>query len=31
MGKYFGTNGFRGKTNIELTPMHVYQVGRYFG
>ena len=31
MGKYFGTDGFRGEANVELTPMHAYQVGRYLG
>ncbi|MBD5134310.1 MAG: phosphoglucosamine mutase [Clostridiales bacterium] len=31
MGKYFGTDGFRGKANVELTADHAYQVGRFLG
>lgn len=31
MGKYFGTDGFRGEANIGLTVEHAYQVGRYLG
>ena len=35
MGKYFGTDGFRGEANETLTADHAYQVGRflrwYFG
>ena len=31
MGKYFGTDGFRGKANVELTGDHAYQVGRFLG
>ena len=31
MGKYFGTDGFRGEANINLTVEHAYQVGRYLG
>lgn len=31
MGKYFGTDGFRGKANIELTVEHAYKIGRYLG
>ena len=31
MGKYFGTDGFRGVANIELTSMHAYRIGRYLG
>lgn len=31
MGKYFGTDGFRGEANIDLTVEHAYQVGRYLG
>lgn len=28
MGKYFGTDGFRGRANIDITPRHAYAVGR---
>ncbi len=31
MGKYFGTDGFRGEANINLTVEHAYRVGRYLG
>lgn len=31
MGKYFGTDGFRGEANKELTVEHAYKVGRYLG
>ena len=31
MGKYFGTDGFRGEANKELTAERAYQVGRYIG
>lgn len=31
MGKYFGTDGFRGEANEELTADHAYKVGRYLG
>lgn len=31
MGKYFGTDGFRGEANIDLTVIHAYKVGRYLG
>ncbi len=31
MGKYFGTDGFRGEANVNLTVEHAYQVGRYLG
>ena len=27
MGKYFGTDGFRGEANINLTADHAYKVG----
>ena len=27
MGKYFGTDGFRGEANVDLTVEHAYQVG----
>ncbi len=28
MGKYFGTDGFRGEANVNLTVEHAYKVGR---
>lgn len=31
MGKYFGTDGFRGEANVTLTAEHAYQVGRFLG
>ena len=31
MGKYFGTDGFRGEANIELTADHAYKIGRFLG
>ncbi len=31
MGKYFGTDGFRGEANIVLTVEHAFKVGRYLG
>ena len=31
MGKYFGTDGFRGEANVQLTANHAFQVGRYVG
>ena len=31
MGKYFGTDGFRGEANVGLTADHAYQVGRFLG
>ena len=31
MGKYFGTDGFRGEANENLTADHAYQVGRVLG
>ena len=31
MGKYFGTDGFRGEANTVLTVEHAYKVGRYLG
>lgn len=30
-GKYFGTDGFRGESNVGLTSMHAYKVGRFLG
>ena len=29
MGKYFGTDGFRGEAGITLTADHAYKVGRF--
>ena len=31
MGKYFGTDGFRGKANEGLTAAHAFEVGRFLG
>ena len=31
MGKYFGTDGFRGEANRKLTADHAYKIGRYLG
>lgn len=31
MGKYFGTDGFRGEANENLTSDHAYKVGRFLG
>ena len=31
MGKYFGTDGFRGEANVKLTADHAFRVGRYLG
>ena len=31
MGKYFGTDGFRGEANINLTADHAFKVGRFLG
>lgn len=31
MGKYFGTDGFRGEANVVLKVEHAYKVGRYLG
>lgn len=31
MGKYFGTDGFRGETNCNLTVDHAFKIGRYIG
>ncbi len=31
MGKYFGTDGFRGEANVNLTVEHAYRVGRFLG
>jgi len=29
--RYFGTDGFRGVANVELTAMHAYRIGRFLG
>ena len=31
MGKYFGTDGFRGEAYVNLTVEHAYKVGRFLG
>ena len=31
MGKYFGTDGFRGEANVNLTADHAYRIGRFLG
>ncbi|MBE6548173.1 MAG: phosphoglucosamine mutase [Ruminococcaceae bacterium] len=31
MGKYFGTDGFRGEANVTLTAAHAYKVGKFLG
>ena len=31
MGRYFGTDGFRGEANVNLTADHAYRVGRFLG
>ena len=31
MGKYFGTDGFRGESNVDLTVDHAFRIGRYLG
>lgn len=31
MGKYFGTDGFRGEANKNLTADHTYKIGRFLG
>lgn len=31
MGRYFGTDGFRGEANVNLTADNAYQVGRFLG
>lgn len=31
MGRYFGTDGFRGEANKGLTAEHAYQIGRFLG
>ena len=31
MGRYFGTDGFRGEANVNLTADHAFRVGRFLG
>ncbi len=31
MGKYFGTDGFRGEAGVDLTAEHAYKIGRFLG
>ena len=31
MGKYFGTDGFRGEANVTLTVEHAFRIGKYLG
>ena len=31
MGKYFGTDGFRGEAGVTLTADHAYRIGRFLG
>lgn len=31
MGKYFGTDGFRGEANQNLTAAHAFRIGRFLG
>ncbi len=31
MGRYFGTDGFRGEANVDLTADHAYKIGRFLG
>ena len=31
MGKYFGTDGFRGEVSVELTSEHAWRIGRFLG
>lgn len=31
MGKYFGTDGFRGRANVDITAMHAFKIGRFLG
>ena len=31
MGKYFGTDGFRGEAGVTLTADHAYRLGRFLG
>ncbi len=29
--KYFGTDGFRGEANVDLTAIHAFKIGRFLG
>ena len=31
LGKYFGTDGFRGKAGVDLTAEHAFKIGRFLG
>ena len=31
MGKYFGTDGFRGDANVDLTAVHAFKIGLFLG
>ncbi|MBR0130893.1 MAG: phosphoglucosamine mutase [Firmicutes bacterium] len=31
MGKYFGTDGFRGEANVELNAEHAFKIGQFIG
>ena len=31
MGRYFGTDGFRGEANVTLTAEHAFKIGRFLG
>lgn len=31
MGKYFGTDGFRGEANVNLTVEYAYKIGCFLG
>ena len=31
MSKYFGTDGFRGEANVDLTVDHAFKIGRFLG
>ena len=31
MGKYFGTDGFRGEAGVSLTADHAFKIGRFLG
>ena len=31
MSKYFGTDGFRGESNVDLTVQHALKIGRFLG
>ena len=31
MGKYFGTDGFRGKAGVDLNAEHAFKIGRFLG